>query len=83
MNVNATIDSHKGTGTPNASPAIPAIGSDGKELASIDPVLKIERLTAKLSCLLVLLLIGSLALILRLHHLGTRGVWILRVGGKR
>jgi mannosyltransferase len=59
----------------DASLAIPVVGSDAKELASTDPDLKIKRLTPKLSCLLALLLIGSLALILRLHHLGTRGVW--------
>jgi mannosyltransferase len=75
MNVDATVESHKAIGMPDAGPAIPVVGSDGKELASTDPGLKIGRLTPKLSCLLALLLIGSLGLILRLHHLGTRGIW--------
>ena len=75
MNVDATVESHKAIGMPDAGPAIPVVGSDGKELASTDPGLKIGRLTPKLPCLLALLLIGSLGLILRLHHLGTRGIW--------
>src|ERR1700676_4277865 len=60
---------------PDAVTAIPVVGSDGKELASTDPSVNPEGLTSELPWLLALLLIGSLALILRLHHLGTRGVW--------